>query len=76
MSNLTQQDFIDACILYLSGVAKMYNEREIELEDEYHRYNYVLTVEFPTSTPTYVIERTYHSNGQLRSKAKHLRTDL
>ena len=56
---MNQQDFTDAFILWLSGAAKMRNEREIEWEAEIYGTVYI---EFPTNTPTYATVKRYWPN--------------
>ena len=53
---MTQQDFIDAFILWLSGAAKMKNEKEIWWEDADQEK---ITIEFPIGEVDYAIVRGY-----------------
>ena len=54
---MTQQDFTDAFILWLSGAAKV-NGQEIEWEDK--EYDRTVHIEFPTNSPTYAVVRFKH----------------
>jgi len=57
---MTQQDFTNAFIYLLSGSATMKNDKEMEWEDE---YGSLITIEFPTNTPTRAIVRKYWKSG-------------
>ncbi|MFA5024088.1 MAG: hypothetical protein WC523_03990 [Patescibacteria group bacterium] len=59
---MTKQDYIDAFTLWLSGAAKMKNDKEIWWKND---YNADITVEFPNKDTGYVIVRSYGSNGNI-----------
>ena len=56
---MSQQDFTDAFILYLSGIAEIKNDKEVVTEKV---YNTEFTIEFPTSNPEYALMRKYVDN--------------
>jgi len=60
--------FNDVFVLYLSGAAKMYNDKEIECKD---KYGCDITIEFPILSPTYAIVRRYWKNGNKRQEEEY-----
>ena len=57
---MTQQDYVDAFILWFSGAGNMKSEREMWFDST--QYTNV-TVEFPTNTTTHHITRKYRHEG-------------
>jgi len=57
---MQQEEITDFFILWMSGAAKMKNEKEIEFKG---RYGVTFTIEFPTDSPRYAIVREYTGNG-------------
>jgi len=55
-----QEEITDFFVLWVSGAAKMKNEKEIEFKG---RYGATFTIEFPTDSPRYAVIREYTRYG-------------
>jgi antitoxin component YwqK of YwqJK toxin-antitoxin module len=75
---MDQEDFTNAFIAKLSGLAEMYNEREMKWNMECDKRVRNGTIEFPTNSPTKAIVREYcngvievyseYENGKMNGK--------
>ena len=69
-TSFTQEDFINAFILMMSGAADWYNEKEIKYNNDKEKWA-ITTIQFSTNSPTVVKVNYYYKFNDVLARTEN-----